>query len=465
MKSLGRLLRISLFFSSLSLAAIASQTSFEAEARAASSKKPKVAIGGFSGDKKGEARDAFIAALRSDGSYEITDAEDVKSTSNAKAIAEAAKAMEVSVVITGKLNGVASLKLKLLDANGKLLDDAEIKGGTRAKLKANIQRNAASSVEDGVDKANVKAQAEASDDDAEHTETSKAQAEAKAEVESDDDDTGGGLSPFDLTAGLRAMRRTFTFNDMIADVRPNQGFARFLKYRLPLGPAAFVDLDWYPGAHFAKGQAERIGITAGYEKGFAISTVYNPDGGPKQTLKTNEQAFYVGARYRLPLAAHELGAALTFGQHTFALDGDDAAPLVPDVKYTYVKLGLDGTLRIGPVSVGARVGKRFVFSTGALGDVWFPGSVKTQSLEAGATLGYRLVGPLEVVAGFDWLRYAFDFNGAPQRAGFESAVAGGAVDNYYSGFLGLRVHWPTDAESAPAAAASPAPHPTDPDDE
>jgi hypothetical protein len=461
---LRRLLRFALLFGSLLSAVAIAPAACEREAHAAASKRAKIAIGGFSGDKKGEARDAFIAALRSDGSYEITDAEDVKSTSNAKALAEAARAMDVSVVITGKLNGVASLKLKLTGTDGKLLDDAEIKGGTRAKLKANIEKNAASSVEDGVDKANAKAEPE--DDEAERAQTDKAEAEAKAKAEaSSDDDAGPGLSPFDASAGLRGFRRTFEFHDQIADARPNEGFARFLKYRLPLGPVVFIDVNWYPGAHFAKGQAERIGITAGYEKGFAIKTAYRPEGVPEQTLETNEQAFYVGARYRLPIAAHALGAAVTFGQHTFALDGDSAAPLVPDVKYSYLKLGLDGTLRFGALSIGARVGKRFVLSTGALEDVWFPGSVKTSSLEAGATVGYSLVGPLEAIVGFDWLRYAFDFNDAPQRAGYESAVAGGAVDQYISGLIGLRVHWPTGADEASSAPRKPAERAADPDDD
>jgi hypothetical protein len=244
---------------------------------------------------------------------------------------------------------------------------------------------------------------------------------------------------------------------MIADARPNDGFGRFLKYSLPLGPVAFIDANWYPGAHFAKGQASRIGVTLGYEKGFAITTKYKD-----QELKTNEQGFYVGARYRVPVAAHTFGAAVSFGQHTFALDGDEAAPLVPDVKYSYVKLGLDGTLRFGVLSIGARIGKRLLLSTGDLEKVWFPGGVKTQSLEFGATVGYRLVGPLEVVGGFDWLRYAFDFNPVKKRAGFESAVAGGAVDQNISGFLGLRLDWPNE----PGAAAAESPKaPTKSDDD
>jgi len=455
--SLRRSLRLGFFLATL-VTAFASQAAFEPQARAASAQKAKVAVGGFSGDKKGDVRDAFIAALRSDGGYDITDADDVKSTANARAIAEAAKAMEVDVVITGKLTG-NTLKLKVMGADGKPQGDAQIKAPSRAKLKAKIQDSAAIGVADGVDKARASAAEEEAQRQAEQEQNevkAKASTDEDDEDANDDDASGVDLAPLDAVLGVRALHRTFDFHDTIAEARPNDGFARFLKYRLPLGPVAFVDLSWYPGAHFAKGQAQRIGLSLGYEKGFAITTKYRD-----KELQTNEQGFYVGARYRLPLAAHMFGVGASFGQHTFALDGDEAAPLVPDVKYSYVKFGLDGNLRFGPIALGARVAKRIVLGTGDLEKVWFPGSVKTQSLEFGATVGYRLAGPLEVVVGFDWLRYAFDFNPLKQRAGSESAVAGGAVDQYSSGFLGLRLDWPSETGSAVAAPAAPPPKPDD----
>jgi len=155
-----------------------------------------------------------------------------------------------------------------------------------------------------------------------------------------------------------------------------------------------------------------------------------------------------------------LGLTGTYGQHTFELLGDEQAPLIPDVKYSYVKVGLDGMFRFGDFLAGVRVGKRFVTDTGSLKSVWFP-NVKTQSLEAGVTVGYRLVTMLDLVAGFDWLRYGFDFNPNPVRCGPNSSpcvdpkqdttsyVAGGAVDQYISGFIGFRFHVPGAGEGNP----------------
>jgi len=473
MRELARLLRplrISLFLSTLVTAIALPQAAQAADSKADSSEKAKVAVGGFDGAKSDEVRSAFIDALKKDGNYEVTDAEDVKASSKGSAIADAAKGLGVNFVITGKVSKGFSLKLKVLGADGKQIDDAEIKGGALPKLKSNIEKTGVSSVAEALGK-----KAKPADDKKDDKKNDDAAPAADEDKKGDEDkpaedkpaDSGPnndkGLSPFDLTAGLRPMNRKFAFHNTIAELRPTAGYAPLLKYELPLGPALFIDLNWFPASHFMTGPAEWIGLTAGFEKGFAISSVY-AEGvqGRQQTLKTNEQAFYVGPRFRLPIGAHMLGLTGTFGQHTFALEGDEAAPLVPDVKYTYVKVGLDGLFRFGDFLAGARVGKRFVMDTGNLKAGWFP-NVKTQSLEAGVTVGYRLVSMLDLVAGFDWLRYGFDFNPNPPRRqcgplstqgctdpnlDTTSVVAGGAVDEYLSGYIAFRFHMPGAGEEA-----------------
>ena len=49
-----------------------------------------------------------------------------------------------------------------------------------------------------------------------------------------------------------------------SDVRPTAGYLQLLKYELPLGPALFIDLDWFPASHFTTGPAEWIGLTGGF---------------------------------------------------------------------------------------------------------------------------------------------------------------------------------------------------------
>mgnify|MGYP001556682158 CR=1 FL=1 len=451
-----RSFRVALFLGTLVAAVASSQAVLITDAKADSAEKVKVAVGGFDGNKSGDARSAFIDALKKDGGYEVTDAEDVKPSAKAKSIAETAKGLAVNFVITGKV-GKGSLKLKVLKgSDGKLIDEVELKGAGD-KLKGNIEKSGASSVAPAL---GVKAKEEPKAEEVKPAEEDKPEEEAKPaeEVSVSTKDTGdkGDLTPLALTAGLKPLHRTFTFHDTLADLRPADGYIQLLKYELPLGPVLFIDLDFFPGSLLMKGPAEWIGLTGGFEKGFATQSVYREGQSDEKTLKTDIQAFYVGAKFRFPIGAHTIGATGTYGQHKFTLLGDEdpvigadgvarAYPMIPDVRYDYAKIGIDSMFHFGDFMAGARVGKRFVFKTGALETQWFQNSVKTSSLEAGVTVGYRLVSMLDLVVGFDWLRYAFDFNPVEKRPSY---VAGGAVDEYMSGHIAFRFHLPGGAEAA-----------------
>lgn len=473
---LRRPLQLCFFLSTLVVASAVSQAAFETPVWAA--EKASVAVGGFEGAKSDEVRAAFIEALKKDGSYEVTDAEDIKPSAKGKAVAESAKGLAVAYVITGKVGKGFNLKLKVMKADGKVADEVEIKGGALPKLKSSIESSGAASVAEAMGQAKPAA-AEKKDDKkdedkpADSGEDDKKDEEKPAEASasvSTDSAGGSGLSPLDLTAGLRPLHRTFEFHQTLATVRPNDGFGQLLKYELPLGPVLFIDGNlWVGSLAGMEGVAEWFGITAGFEKGFATQSVYAEGTKDETTLRTNIQQFYAGLRMRVPVADHLLGVSGVWGQHRFILEGDEGndqakklpdgtvlKPLVPDVTYNYVRVMLDGTFNFGDFSAGAHVGKRFVMSTGALKTVWFP-NVKTTSLEAGVSFGYRLVSMLDLVAGFDWLRYSFDFNPVQQITNKDPAlfsyVAGGATDEYLSGYIGFRFHLPGKAEEAAAAAA------------
>lgn len=446
----GRSCRVGLFLSTLVTAVASSQALLVTDAKAESSEKVKVAVGGFDGGKSGVTRSAFIDALKKDGGYEVTDAEDIKPSAKAKAVADAAAGLGVSVVITGKV-GKGGLKLKVLNgADGKLIDEVEIEGAG-GKLKGNVEKSGASSVAAAVGQAKGVEEKKKPKEDENKPDEDKPEDEDKpSETASADTSNAGdakGLSPLDITAGLRPMHRTFEFHDTPYPM---------LRYELPLGPLLFIDANWFPGSHFTEGPGEWIGITAGFEKGFATQSVYNEGKPSEVTLKTDQQQFYVGGRFRLPIGEHMLGATGTYGQHKFFLAGDDgqckdppstnACPKIPDVNYSYVKIGLDGMFHFGDFMAGARIGKRIVLNPGTIKGTWFP-NVKTQSLEAGVTVGYRMARMLDLVGGFDWLRYGFDFN--PVDPARRAYVAGGAVDEYLSGYIAFRFHLPGKGEKAP----------------
>jgi hypothetical protein len=248
-----------------------------------------------------------------------------------------------------------------------------------------------------------------------------------------DEGEGGAQVALELTAGPRAIHRSFDFNDPLSAHQP--GVRAPNGYQLRIAPAPFIDLGFYPGAFATRGAGASFGIIARYERIVATQT----EDANNQMVDTLAQQFEVGLRGRMPVAEHEVGLTASYGKHTFHASPNDPGPAlgsqVPNVDYTFAGVDLDGRLRLAPVELGAHVGTRFVMKTGDLASVWFS-TTKTTSIEAGISVAVKLTPIFSVVAGGDIMRYAFDFN--PVNPG-NAVVAGGAVDQYISGFLALRV--------------------------
>ncbi|MET0795226.1 MAG: hypothetical protein ABW061_27150 [Polyangiaceae bacterium] len=251
-----------------------------------------------------------------------------------------------------------------------------------------------------------------------------------------------GRPPLELTAGLRAVHRSFSYHDTPAELFPARQFPAPRTYELPLGPALVVGGSVFPGAWLTRGPGSWFGLTGGYELNFATQSVFglSPN---EQTLTTRAHEWFFGGKVRIPVAAHDFGLSGGVGSQAFNLLGDEAVPQVPDVEYQFYFLRAEGRLRFNALSLDFHVGTRFVHDTGGLERDFFPGRVKTQNIEAGLSAGFPLATHLELVAGLDWVRYAFDFNPSPPSADPSTKViAGGAVDQYTSGWLGLRFSLP-----------------------
>ena len=196
-----------------------------------------------------------------------------------------------------------------------------------------------------------------------------------------------------------------------------------------LATAAMVWTRWYPAAHFVRGVPAHIGLAASYEQGLGLTS----EDSSGESYATSTSEWYAGLRGRLPLGPHEAGAQLTYGKHTFRVEDTAANPLVPNTSYEYVRLGIDGRLRVSRVSIGVELGHRFVMSAGEIATrSWFP-HAKASGFDAGVRAGFALVAGLEVVVGFDFRRYALSMNPEPGDAN----VAGGALDQYYGGWGGV----------------------------
>jgi len=251
---------------------------------------------------------------------------------------------------------------------------------------------------------------------------------------------------------LRAVHRNFHYHDTPQTLYPDAGYSALSTYQLPLGPAAFIQLNVFPLAFGSKGAAANIGITAGYESGFATKSVYAENTADQVELKTQSNEFFVGLRGRIPVGVHEVGLVAAYGRQIFSLLGDEPPKqqVFPDVAYKFVKLGVDTRFRFDELTVGFHLGTRLVTDTGDLKRLWFS-NTRAASVEGGLLLGYQIAPNFELDGGLDITRYAFNFNPIDDlppmttlqdKLAYGSRVAGGAVDQYTSGWLGVRYSMP-----------------------
>jgi hypothetical protein len=157
-----------------------------------------------------------------------------------------------------------------------------------------------------------------------------------------------------------------------------------------------------------------------------------------------------GARLRFPFDGAEVGAVFGYGMQKFFLKGDEEQPIVPDVKYGYIRLGADTSFALGKVTLGGKVAVRLLGSLGELESLWFPGATGT-GVDLGIFGAYPFSDTIGLVAGIDAIRYGFDFNAIPET---NRVAAGGAIDQYFVGWLGVRFQLAGSASSSEGAVSA-----------
>jgi hypothetical protein len=409
----------------------------------ATNAKKKVVVGAFTGTKSDQARKAVLAALKEDGAYDVSESTDAKPGGDDKSFAKASAG--ASAVLVGTVSKSGLVLAVHNGADGALVQNVQVKGDSAAKLNKNIADSLGLSVADPIGQ--TKPGAGGADADAPAAEPEAKEEEQPSPPESSPPPEGSpesdsGRTPLEISAGLRAVHRSFSYHDTPSERFPKYGFAPPQTYNLPLGPALFIEGSLFPGAWGTRGPGSWFGLTGGYELNIATKSVYGVAPNEKK-LTTRANQWFVGGKARIPVAAHEFGLSGGVGSQVFNLLGDEDRPQVPDVWYKFYFVRAEGRLRFNAVSLGFHLGTRLVHNTGGLERDWFPGHVKTQNVEAGISAGYVLAPNLELVGGLDYVRYAFDFNPLPPAADPSlQVIAGGAVDQYTSGWLGVRYSLP-----------------------
>jgi hypothetical protein len=270
--------------------------------------------------------------------------------------------------------------------------------------------------------------------------------------------------PLELDAGVGFVFRSYQANNAVTlpGVLPTRDQSGGMA-NLRIGAA------FYPGALFTKTFLANLGLVGHFERSLGGTTQAGNDPNgilPEGDLDTTLTAYDVGLRVRLPISENELGFSAAYGAHTFEIDdgGTVADPLdtendpklVPNVNYSYIRLGTDFAYNMKAYMLKADVGLRIVNSAGdepgqIQNDAWFPRS-DVGGIDVGLTAGYSISERLSITLGMDFRNFFYSMNSREADFGLvegaagvftpatggRNPVAGGANDMYFAGILSAR---------------------------
>jgi hypothetical protein len=278
----------------------------------------------------------------------------------------------------------------------------------------------------------------------ESAETPESQPE-HAEEEKDDgpEDTGGlpAFSPLELTLGAIGGKRSWSYNQPVADV---------LEYKLQEHGVPFFGInvkgEWYPALHFTKGLLSHFGIAARYYQSIGAST--KAPAPISKTLSTSVAELDLGLRARAQLGPARVGLGVAWGMlQTVLADtkkGSTDPGVVPDAAYSYWRVGPDVELALLGIYWKLGAGVR-LYTVGKqpgqiANDAWFPRAT-AKGFDANLDVAIPLSESFAVAVGAEFHQIGLAMNSKPAdnvNGNLSHAVAGGAIDRYLLGTLGIR---------------------------
>ncbi|MCL4227463.1 MAG: hypothetical protein KJZ91_23625 [Myxococcales bacterium] len=235
---------------------------------------------------------------------------------------------------------------------------------------------------------------------------------------------GAGRARFAITVDERPFWRRLRWNDDLDQV--------LRRYDLAANAVGVTftarPLVGAPGAFVALGGELAVGVNGS-----------RTSDGTEYPTAASEWTAALG--YALTIRRVEVAAAVAYGEQRFAIDDEMASggELVPDVTYRFARGGLDGRVPLAPRwTLVVRGGWRHLLGTGDLGgDAWFP-RLTGAGLDGSLGAQVRLTRWLGAYARAEVRHYFFAMNPEPGDA----VIAGGAVDTFLGGAIGLAVSVP-----------------------
>jgi hypothetical protein len=302
----------------------------------------------------------------------------------------------------------------------------------------------------------------------------KQQMKMDADVPEEEESGPTTIPPtFDVALAPMGINRALAYNqDRSSMYNPNDAGMR--PYNLPLGPAVALHLVWYPIGAFSDGPGQNIGIEAGIEQAFGVqSSIGAGDttfpAGAK--FGTTVHEFEGGARYRIPfgLAGHQVWFSLTGGEHAFVFNstptGDRSKLDIPDTIYRYLRIGTGARFELpANFAIGIGAGFRYILNdAGPQFGVFFPHR-SVLGFDAEAYLAYRVLPNFEIRAGGELRQYGYSMNStqadvmAVMAGNTTLKIAGGAIDRYISGAIGIAfMYGGSERPEPPAEEEAPPP--------
>ncbi len=242
-----------------------------------------------------------------------------------------------------------------------------------------------------------------------------------------------GAVPLAIFFELGLLNRTWSYNDDL-----NMALRA---YSLPIGPFVGIRAQWFPAAHFTDSFISNIGVDLRAESAFGLKSTDSQG----REYPTSMYGVSLGLRLRLPIDTHQISAVIGYSTTEFridAIDPETPMPEVPDIDYDILRLGAEGRLVFGPLAFELRASYLVLAGTGPLSSTqWFPHN-SGGGMEAGATVGFFLLDFLEIRASVDYRRYFFAMK--PEVGDPDNRIAGGALDEYWMGNLGVGVYFDAD---------------------
>jgi hypothetical protein len=266
----------------------------------------------------------------------------------------------------------------------------------------------------------------------------------------------GGVPPiFDAALAPTGINRSFSYHQDQSGLRP---------YSLPLGGAVALQLVAYPISFFSDGPAQHIGFEGNFEQAFGIQSSLGknpndpvfPNGA---TFATTVHEFAGGVRYRIPFGAmaHQVWFSFTGGEHAFVFKtispamGDRTSLDIPDTIYRFVRPGVGARFELpNDLALGVSGGFRYILNAAGtqFGD-FFPHRT-VYGVDAEVYVAYRFMSSLEARVGGELRQYGFSMHSTQADAALGKPIAGGAVDRYISGTIGIAFLYGGSERPAPA---------------